>query len=186
MLIIIHILVVTTVMGLHVKLISHVYYEIKSSSNMSVHMCWTTAHFPPLFLFPPLSLREFECFSGLLPSLRLVHSRCSHSGLASVGAFMPSSWSGSQDLCDQISVVEFFLIVLLLLWLELDMARRSTAPSNNLVVTGSSVVCGWCVVIPLLADHGGEEVRRYDEVWSMTMLHSACLGSEGEKQSRLI
>jgi hypothetical protein len=37
-------------------------------------------------------------------------------------------------------------------------------------------------VIPLLADHGGEEVRRYDEVLSMTMLHSACHGSKGEKQ----
>jgi hypothetical protein len=78
-------------------------------------------------------------------------------------------------------VVEFFLTVLLLLWLELGMARRSNAPSNNLVVAGSSMVYGCCTMIPLLTGHGGEEVRRYGEVWYVAMLHLAYRGGHGEK-----
>jgi hypothetical protein len=57
----------------------------------------------------------------------------------------------------------------LLLCAAAPLVRRSTVPSNNLVVVGSSMVCGCCAMDAPLADRGGEEVRRCGE-WIVVML----------------
>jgi hypothetical protein len=66
-------------------------------------------------------------------------------------------------------LLQFFFLALFLLWSELGVAGRSTVPPNKWVA-GSLLVCGFFAVVPHLAGHGGEVVRRCGEVCVVVLL----------------
>jgi len=70
---------------------------------------------------------------------------------------MPSIWRRTSDLRSQIRGIGIFLLALLLLWSELTTRRRTVVSPNKAALSGILVSR---MVTPLLAGHGGEEVRR--------------------------